>query len=423
MGRYSISIICIGIALLCLVYTWRNKRDFFQPVIVYIFSQSLTMGVSYLKLLKFMPDLGMVTWMAWIGGMLSFIAGTFVFYTAFYRVHEPVYNFEKKEVLSNYNWTAHFVISLILLLFFLAGAYIVYTKMGFSLLRFFAEEKMREKTQYGMFAAIAFTSSPLVVLFFAIASFKSINPYRWIRRISTFFSFAVPITAILIYPGRMPLFTCVAVAIILYNNIKKRVPSSFILLAMVLAIASFIGFGVVRAQYGISGIKGMIAKQVASLPYKYIANNYWNLDYAINTDPDQIRHGFTYGIDMFNGPLGLTKFPMAIRGMMGWDNELNYSIQKVAGLNTINYLWEAYKDFGLAGCFLVPFVAAFLMAYMYEMMKRRNTPFWWMLYAISIFYVGWSFFITGYKLVFLWLWVYIIALASGICSKKIKLLK
>ena len=114
---------------------------------------------------------------------------------------------------------------------------------------------------------------------------------------------------------------------------------------------------------------------------------------------------------------------MAIRGMMGWDNELNYSIQKVAGLNTINYLWEAYKDFGLAGCFLVPFVAAFLMAYMYEMMKRRNTPFWWMLYAISIFYVGWSFFITGYKLVFLWLWVYIIALASGICSKKIKLLK
>ena len=423
MDHYSISFICMGIALLCLVYTWRQKRDFFQPVVVYIFAQTLTMGISYLKLMRAMPDLGMITWMAWIGGLLSFIAGTFAFYTAFYRDHKPVYEFEKKDIPVNYNWNVHFVISLVLFGFFLAGAYIIYTKIGFSFLRFFAEEKVRETAQYGMFAAIAFTSSPLVVLYFAIASFKSINPHVWIRRMSLFFAISVPLIALLIYPGRMPLFICAAVVVVLYNNIKKRIPSSFILLAMVLAIAFFVGVSVVRAQYGISGIKGMIAKQVATLPYKYIANNYWNLDYGINTDPDEIRHGFTYGLDLFNGPFGLSRFPMAIREMNRWDNELNYSIQKFHGLNTINYLWEAYKDFGLAGCFIVPFVAAFLMAYMYEMMKRRKTPFWWMLYAVSIFYVGWSFFITGYKLPHIWMWVYIMILSSWCCSKKVKLLK
>ena len=31
------------------------------------------------------------------------------------------------------------------------------------------------------------------------------------------------------------------------------------------------------------------------LPYKYIANNYWNFDYALNPPSDRPRGNFTYG--------------------------------------------------------------------------------------------------------------------------------
>ena len=421
--RYSVSIICFSIAIICLLYVWIKKRDFFQPVVVYIFAQSVTMGIAYFKLLPAMPDLGLITWMVWIGAMISFAVGTAVFYAAFYRNHQPIYEFERPSFLENYNWKIHFIFSLFLLALYLAGSAIVVSKIGFSFFNIFSGKEASEGANYGMFGSIAFNSSPLVVLFLSIAAFKSINPHVWIRRFSLAMALLVPIFGILVYPGRLALFTSIGGVTIMYNYVKKRIAPGLIVMAAVLAISSFIGIAIAREQYGSTGVKGMVARQVATLPYKYIANNYWNLDYGINTPPERQMHRFTYGVDVVNGPLGLLRFSGAIREMMGWDNEFNKSVEKVGGLNTINYLWETYKDFGIAGCILVPFVAAFLMAFMYESVKRRKTPFWWMLYGVSLFFVGWSFFITGYKLVYIWIWVYIIALSSFCCTKKVKWLK
>lgn len=421
--RYSVSVICFSIAIVCLLYVWIKKRDFFQPVVVYIFAQTMTMGIAYFKLLYPMTDLGMLTWTVWVGALISFSVGTGVFYAVFYRNHQPIYEFEKPAPLWEYNWKLHFFISIFLLLLFLAGSAIVISKIGFSFLNFFGEKSSSNGGEYGMFGAIAFNSSPLVVLFFAVASFKSINPHAWIRRLSFALALAVPLFSILVYPGRLAFFTSVGSVAIMYNYIKRRIAPGLIVLAMALAISSFLGIAIVRDQYGSTGVKGMVAKQVATLPYKYIANNYWNLDYGINTLPDRQRHQFTYGIDVLNGPLGMFRFSGSIREMMGWDNEFNKSVEKIYGLNTVNYLWETYKDFGVAGCIVVPFVAAFLMAFMYESVKRRKSPFWWMLYGISMFFVGWSFFITGYKLLHVWIWVYIIALSTWCCSRKTKRLR
>ena len=421
--RYGVSFVCFSIAMICLLYVWIKKRDFFQPVIVYIFAQALTLGIAYFKLLRTMTDFGIVTWMIWIGAMVSFAVGTGVFYAVFYRNHQPIYRFEKPPCLEKYDWLLHFIISIFLLCLFLAGSAIVVSKVGFTFFYYFTGQDFPKGGDYGVFGSTAFYSSPLVVVFFAIATFKSINPHKWVRRISLVLAILVPIFSILVYPGRMSLFTSVGTVVIMSNYIKRRIAPGLIMLAMAIAISSFIGIAIARDQYGSAGVKGMVVKQVAVLPYKYIANNYWNLNYGVNTSSDRQRHSFTYGLDMLNGPLGMFRLSGSIRKMMHWDDEFNKSVVKVIGLNTVSYLWETYKDFGVAGSVIVPFFAAFLMAYTYESVKRRKTPFWWMLYGVSLFFLGWSFFITGYKLVYLWIWVYIIALSSWVCSRKMRLPK
>ena len=111
--------------------------------------------------------------------------------------------------------------------------------------------------------------------------------------------------------------------------------------------------------------------------------------------------------------------PASFRKSYGWDDMFNSRIQKVYGYNTVSYLWEVYKNFGMAGCIFFPFAVSFLMSFLYERMCSRCTPQMFMLMSFSIYYVGWSFFAAGFKFAHVWLWVYIAIMMGLICKKRL----
>ena len=157
---------------------------------------------------------------------------------------------------------------------------------------------------------------------------------------------------------------------------------------------------------------------MAILPYKYLANNYWNLDYAFNRLSDIPEHEWTYGIDAFYGVTHLMHIGDGIQQSFGWDTPFNESVVKYTGLNTILYLWDAYKDFGLPGIFLLPFFFGVLFTYCYHKMAVAKNPFMLLLTATFMMWIILWNFTTGYKQSMYWVWMFFFFFVCTVSSGK-----
>ena len=419
LESYLVSAVCFLIAVGCLWQTWYLKKDFFTPVNVYVFAQTLTLGIAYLKLDKAMTDFSCKTWMVWGGALVSFMLGSVV-----YGLVNPKKSQDHVDTAlgDSYDWRLHFIISNLILLFYSIGVVLMIRKVGtLIILSDDISKWVSSKADYGAFTSIAVACSPLVVMFFMTASFKSVNPHKAIRIYSLVVSFFVTAFTVCVYPTRTSLFLSLGFILILTNNLYKRIPLRFIVGALLLAVALFIAIAMFRSQYGSNSLQGMVARKAVTIPYNYVANNYWNLDYMVNQPTDDVRHSFTYGIDAVNGIFEYTRLPGALRNSMGWDGMFNESVMKVPGYNTTGYLWEVYKDWGIVGTVLFPFLASFFMAFLYDRMKVARSPRTWMLFTMFLYYVGWWFFLAGYKFGLFWLWIYIICIGTKLCERKKKL--
>lgn len=422
LQEYGVSIVCFLLAIICLFQTWILKKDFFRPANIYAFTQALTLGVAYLKLNSAMSDFRPLTWIVWIGAMVSFLLGALVFSLVFPKEKafqdSALENWLPNSMEKHYHWNRHFYLMLFFFAVFLVGVLGMVSKVG-TLIVFTdnVSKWVSSEANYGVFS-IFVMSSPLVVLLAGVSAFKSINPNRFIRISSVFICVVTIVLAVLAYPSRTSLFLSVGILFILFNYLKKKVSVLFIVVTLFLAVALFVSVALIRAQYGTRSLEGMAIDRVASIPYDYIANNYWNLDFMLNPMSDRERHPSTYGIDAFHGIFEFTMLPGLIRNYYGWDNAFNKSVQKIPGYNTTGYLWEVYKDWGILGVVLFPFVIAFLISYLYEKVHKTKTPLLWMLYALFLYHLGWWFFTAGYKSGLFWLWIYVIFFIGKVCEKR-----
>lgn len=413
---YSVSIVCLIAVVVCLWQTWYLKKDFFNPVNVYVFAQCLTLGIAYLKFDKAMTDFSLKTWMVWGGALFSFMLGSLVFYLT-----NPAKPLERvdTDLGDTYNWRLHFIFSIVLLLVYFVGVALMIRKVGtLIILTNDISKWVSSDIDYGVFTSTAVSSSPLVVLFFMVSSFKAVNPHKGIRIFSVVVSFFVIVLTVCVYPSRTSLFLSLGFILFLFNNLKARIPIRLIVGALLVGVVLFVTVALFRSQYGTNTLQGMVAKQAMSIPYRYVANNYWNLDYMLNSPTDYERHAFTYGLDAVYGMFEYTRLPGSLRTSMGWDGMFNESVNKVPGYNTTGYLWEAYKDWGIAGTVLFPFFASLFMTFLYERMKSARSPMLWMLFTIFLYYVGWWFFLAGYKFGMFWLWIYLVIILTKICERK-----
>lgn len=413
MVEYPESTVLFFVVAGLLFYVWKRKLDFFSPPTVYLFFQCLTLAIAYLRMDHAMTPFHLKTWFVWGGAMLSFVSGCLLYRWNCARTAALPQPGPESEA---YNWKWHFVLSCAVLLLYLVGVWGIVQKAG-NLILFTGNSSYwaSRKVDYGVYAQF-FSSAPLVVLLFGVASFRSMNPVRWIRRISLPLTLLISVLSVCAYPSRTTLFMCVGFFAILFNFLCKRISVVLIAALLILGIVGFVFVASARSQYGgNSSIRSMTMDAAMTMPYKYVANNYWNLDYAVNPPTDREIHPFTYGIDFFSGMLEYFRAPGALKNSFGWDGIYNESVQKIPGYNTTGYLWEIYKDFGLPGCFLFPFVVGVGMSALFERLNRRKTPRRVMFYTFFIYFVGFWFFLAGYKQGIFWAWGVIVWGISTVC--------
>ena len=420
IAENPVSSVFFLVSFFCLAQAWFLKKDFFSPVNVYCFSQSITLAVAYLKLDYAMSDFKPITWLFWIGAMVCFCGGgLLVHLVAKSRgvptsLHSPVPQY-------GYNWKLHVLLAFGVLLLFLVGIFgIIKTVGNLILLTDDPASWMTKDTNYGYFP-IFMSLGPLCILLFEVASFSKFNPVRSVRNVARVMTFLVIVLSFMAYPNRGTLFFSLGFLVILYNYLHKRISSMWLTLCLALAILAFVAVGNMRNQYGGSSIENVAMQKVMLLPYMYVANNYWNFDYAINPPSDREYHPHTYGIDFFFGAFEYTGAMGAIRKSARWDGLFDESIQKIGGFNTANYLWEVYKDLYTPGVFLLPLILGMALSLFYLRLSKPFSPRVILFYTVFIYFVGWWFFTPGYKQGIYWAWLVMMYFISTVCMKYLPL--
>lgn len=418
--EYPVSFTLFLVVFFCLFQAWWLKKDFFSPPTVYCFSQCITLGIAYFQLDYAMSDFKPMTWMIWLGAMAGFCGGSFLSKLVAKQKGLPTHIASVTEA-RDYNWTIHIILSFIPIVLFLIGIYgIVQVAGNLLLLTGNPAKYMTKETDYG-FYPVLFGCGPLIVLMFGVAAFKKFNPRKGIRILARVVIFLTIALNLLAYPSRGTLFFSVGFLVILYNYLHKRISAMWILVCLVLAVGAFVGISSLRDQYGGNQVEKMAADAVMELPYKYVSNNYWNLDYAVNPPPDREYHPHTYGIDFFFGMFEFLKVSSSFRNSFHWDGLFNERIEKIRGFNTASYLWEVYKDLYFPGVILLPFFCGLMLSVLHLRLCHPFTPRQILFYAFFIYFIGWWFFTPGYKQGIYWLWSLFIFFVSTVCKQRKKL--
>lgn len=404
--KYPEASVLLSLAVIATISVFLLKGNIFFPASIYFIIQTFMLGIAYIKLVPSMTDFKLNTWLVWGGGSVCFIFGcicAFLVWKACNRGQPTPENVP----IYNYNWKLHFLLSFSSFAFFMIGVGAVVVTAGNFILftenpPYWLDGQHSPVLKYSIF----FTSSPMVISLFGVAAFKALNPVRWIRVASRIMIFLTIVLGFITFPSRGVNMIGIGALIIGMNYLYRKISfkSLFVIIAFILAF--FLGVAMIKGQFSHNSesIDMRVVKKVAELPYRYVANNYWNLDYAFNKSSDQTEHPWTYGIDAFFGITQILKVGPGLQKSFGWDSPFNESVAKVTHLNTIPYLWDAYKDFGYPGIFLLPFFFGALFTYIYEKMLHTRSPYLYVLHMMfSLWIILWSF-TTGYKQPLYWIW-------------------
>jgi oligosaccharide repeat unit polymerase len=127
-------------------------------------------------------------------------------------------------------------------------------------------------------------------------------------------------------------------------------------------------------------------------PYMYVAMNVENFAHAA-----EVHSEYSFGFYTFDSVFAVT-------GLKHWMTDYfmtDATPYLITGTyNTYTAFWTFYRDFGLYGLFLIPFIAGCAVQYVYSALYRSPSIMRLVLYCLSIFLIALSFFVnyTG----FLW---------------------
>ena len=228
--------------------------------------------------------------------MFCFMAGCFLVDFAWRSSGGPPLQ-SKLKLHGEYDWVCHFFLSFLAFAYFLVGVVGVIGIAGNLVL--LTEDPSRwlsgkdcKVLKYADF----FTSGAMVVGLFAVASFKSMNPVRWVRNASRFMVVFTIVLSFMTYPSRGINMLCLGMLVIQFNYFRGRFSWRAIPVATVFICVFFVVVASLKGQYGSYDITDeRKTKEMALLLYKYVANNYWNLDYAFNRLSDIPEYEWTYG--------------------------------------------------------------------------------------------------------------------------------
>jgi oligosaccharide repeat unit polymerase len=422
-----IYLIVLGVTVLSASY---YRKDLFSPVRLYVCIYSFLLAVDALRLCDYQTEWSLTTSLFFWGASGLFIAGSCIMLLV-NKVSNPLaridFLFVKGSLAADarrIDWKWFFNVWLFCSTVFLVSFTVSFLKSGYIPL-FTANSEHLRNSFFGanFFASFGLFAGPLsLILASELVFFSTLGRRRtvvvWIVSVASLLCYFTIVT-------RLDLFRFLLFALVIYHYGKKRLSLVQLLYAFGFSVVFFLIFFFLRIRYDTFGVfseayhlhlpAGMLW---AGNIYLYIANNFWNLDFAFRKFVDgTFSYPFGYGLDLFRPLLGLSGMEVPLLASYGFDSILNESVRKVEGLNTIVYVWHFYKDFGAFGVYFLPLVFGMLLTAFYINTLHRPT-----LFRISMWAIFVGFILLSYHAPLWELWfIYVNILILAVAHKQIKL--
>lgn len=366
---------CFGITALYLASVIIRKKDIFNPITLVISLNFFTLGIAHTAIDPHWNGLQPITWaVILISSLTLFVGGQLVeVYTQSGR-HDTQMNLSHlSSTLNNYSWTRHFRIGLALFFIMLLGFSYIYVKSG-GIPIFHPEKNLMTRSgsiDFGFFAPFVLRG-PEVFLVFLLATYKKINPHLLMRRWAIVMAIITLILSLCFFQSRMNVLTCIVFITYLHHNFKRQLGLRHFVIILAFFSSIFVFIAILRNQMEM-GEHLFKTTEALKLPYQYIANNWWNLDYGLNPEPGQTVAPFKYGWGFIEGISFFFPDAIAMGVAFNWDTIFNESVVKVTGLNTVTWHWSVYNEFGYFGIIVFPLFFGIFIQYFYQYLKQKPT--------------------------------------------------
>lgn len=359
-------------------------RDLLSPVRIYVSIYSLLLALYSLELSRLQTPWSQTTSMLFWGANFLYLAGAFLVHMTA-RISFPDWRFDFGAIKAGLfadartvDWEWFYkvfkVCSWVFVASFAGSAFIT------GVIPVLADHP--DKARMVFFSASLLTNYGIFFGPLALMLSVELLLFAGLRRERRIKVIAVAVVLFLLYMTiitRYDIFRFFLFAIVFYHYGKKNLGFGHLALGFLALAAIFmVGFLVRVNTDSIEAFNEIIKIKLpkhlawASNFYSYLANDFWNLDYAIRKFEDgNDYYPRQWGFGMFRGLLNTLHLEGPLIQMFGFDSIMNESIEKVKGLNTIVYVWSFYKDFGIFGVYFLTLAGslAFNLYYANTMLK------------------------------------------------------
>lgn len=387
----SITLFVLGLAIFLI--TIRTKHSIFSPISLYAMGQLFTLAIAYLKIDSRMTDFSPITWMVWIGSFISFVVGALV--ASLRKSPPPLSPARVSESPRAFFWA--FGIALI----YVFGVALGYVKMGGWPL--FSPHPEQARMDFalvpfplGLFQSFNWILLASLPLFIA----RSKGAKRWTFIVFFALGFSYGILTGFRLVMMFGLFSALATRDLIVRRIPLIKLSAIFAIFIVFSSAILLIRGGIGKEHKALGAGAAIL--MADGAYVYVANNYWNLNYAVNKQMGDNPHPTTYGGLFFEAPLMIFSEMSRVEESLDWDTWKNEKSISHPPLNTISYQWFLMKEASWLGVILLPGLLGGFAMRLYLQIQRFGSDWATLLYMPIGFSIFFSFFLYMYQTPMYW---------------------
>lgn len=353
------------IALSAVAISSRRKFDILGPGSVYIVVYSILLAVNSFHLSRYQAEWTAATKALFWGATFSFLGGCFIvqIYGAIANSNKVHPSFEQIRAklrmdarYLNWSWFIN-VWGAITILFLGAFADAVYRT---GMVPVFATDPDSERFVF-------IRSSILINHFWMLGPISLMLGLEYLlfsqepktRRLVVGAISAVTFLAYLSLLMRLDVMRFFVVAAVLYHyGIHKLTVKRMVV--FLLLVTFFFG-GALAVRLGSQAVSTLSTYLRLSIPeeyvllsnvYAYVANNFWNMNYAVQRYVEGY-HGYnwSWGYELFRPVFYLLRVEEVLQDARGFDSVFNESVDMISGFNSVVYVWHFYKDFGALGVY------------------------------------------------------------------------
>jgi oligosaccharide repeat unit polymerase len=385
-----ISIACFGGFFLLLASLFKKGTDIFAPARIFLLVWTLAIGLAELKLSRFQFEWSSWSWMILLLTLFSFLIGVFVIY---------VVNSDKKlipikitrEYFKSLKIDSHYLYKSINLLFVL---YIISYIASFIIIGYLPIFASRPeiRSQWGIFGFGLLTHLPPTLLYLSTL-FLFFNRNDIEKKIIIIFISVVTFATHLFLLHRFDFFLWIILTIVFLYYASDKIKTRYVLFFIIFVIGLMYGISLFRTSkfiadviYYLGDMKYSVKYAIFTEPYMYFAMNLENFSNGV----DKLKV-FDYGVHTFDFLLALTglKYPLAEYLKV---KEFPHMITN--NFNTYTMFYIYYRDFGVVGITLLPFILGSIVSSFYYSMRKFPSIFSISIYGLLLFVILLSFFVN-----------------------------